>query len=123
MKRKGDKVDGWLCLDKPYGLGSTQALAKARRLLNAQKAGHGGTLDPLASGILPIAFGEATKTVAYVMDADKDYRFSVTWGIARTTDDAEGEVIATSPHRPPRAAIEAVLPQFTKTTCFFSTQD
>lgn len=112
MKHKGLPLNGWLCLDKPVGLTSTQALARARRLLGAGKAGHGGTLDPLASGILPLAFGEATKTVAYVMDAPKVYRFTLGWGEQRSTDDAEGDVVATSDVRPNRNAIEAALPRF-----------
>jgi len=111
-KRKGLPIHGWLVLDKPLGLTSTQALAKARRLLNAEKAGHGGTLDPLASGVLPIAFGEATKTVSFAMDGTKVYRFTVAWGEQRTTDDAEGEVIARSAVRPSREAILAQLPAF-----------
>jgi tRNA pseudouridine55 synthase len=111
-KRKGTPIHGWLVLDKPLGLTSTQALAKARRLLNAEKAGHGGTLDPLASGVLPIAFGEATKTVSFAMDGTKVYRFTVAWGEQRTTDDAEGEVIARSAVRPTREAISAALPAF-----------
>lgn len=111
-KRKGLPIHGWLVLDKPLGLTSTQALAKARRLLNAEKAGHGGTLDPLASGVLPIAFGEATKTVSFAMDGTKVYRFTVAWGEQRTTDDAEGEVIARSAVRPAREAILAQLPAF-----------
>lgn len=111
-KRKGQPIHGWLVLDKPLGLTSTQALAKARRLFNAEKAGHGGTLDPLASGVLPIAFGEATKTVSFAMDGTKVYRFTVAWGEQRTTDDAEGEVIARSAVRPSREAILARLPAF-----------
>lgn len=111
-KRKGTPMHGWLVLDKPLGLTSTQALAKARRLLNAEKAGHGGTLDPLASGVLPIAFGEATKTVSFAMDGTKVYRFTVAWGEQRTTDDAEGEVIARSDVRPTRDAVVAKLPEF-----------
>lgn len=111
-KRKGTPMHGWLVLDKPLGLTSTQALAKARRLLNAEKAGHGGTLDPLASGVLPIAFGEATKTVSFAMDGTKVYRFTVAWGEQRTTDDAEGEVIARSAVRPTRDAVIAKLPAF-----------
>lgn len=111
-KRKGLPIHGWLVLDKPLGLTSTQALAKARRLFNAEKAGHGGTLDPLASGVLPIAFGEATKTVSFAMDGTKVYRFTVAWGEQRTTDDAEGEVIARSAVRPAREAILARLPAF-----------
>lgn len=111
-KRKGTPIHGWLVLDKPLGLTSTQALAKARRLFNAEKAGHGGTLDPLASGVLPIAFGEATKTVSFAMDGTKVYRFTVAWGEQRTTDDAEGEVFARSAVRPAREAIVAQLPTF-----------
>ena len=92
MKRKGRPVHGWVIVDKPLGLTSTQCLAKVRRLTQAAKAGHGGTLDPLASGILPIALGEATKTVAYVMGSGKTYRFTVRWGEATSTDDAEGAI-------------------------------
>ncbi|MEM6615054.1 MAG: tRNA pseudouridine(55) synthase TruB [Pseudomonadota bacterium] len=106
-------VHGWLVLDKPVDLTSTQAVGKCKWLFNAKKAGHAGTLDPLATGILPIAFGEATKTVPFVMDGEKTYRFTVTWGAATTTDDSEGETIATSDARPSRAEIEAVLPRFT----------
>ncbi|MBI1274261.1 MAG: tRNA pseudouridine(55) synthase TruB [Alphaproteobacteria bacterium] len=114
-KRKGDPVHGWLVLDKPAGLTSTQALGKVRRLLNAQKAGHGGTLDPLATGILPIACGEATKLVGHVMGSHKTYRFTVRWGEARNTDDCEGAVTASSEARPSPAQIEAALPAFTGT--------
>ncbi len=110
--RKGDKVDGWVVLDKPVGLGSTPAVGRVRRLYGAQKAGHGGTLDPLASGVLPIALGEATKTVPFVMDGRKEYRFTLRFGEARATDDAEGAVIATSDSRPSDDAIEAVLAAF-----------
>lgn len=112
MKRKGRPVHGWVIVDKPLGLTSTQCLAKVRRLTQAAKAGHGGTLDPLATGILPIALGEATKTVAYVMGSGKTYRFTVRWGEATSTDDAEGPVIARSDVRPDRPAIEAMLPAF-----------
>ncbi len=112
-RRKGRPVHGWLVIDKPLGLTSAAVVAKARRALEAEKAGHGGTLDPLATGVLPIAFGEATKTVAYVMDGPKTYRFTVRWGEARSTDDAEGRVVATSLIRPSRAEIEAVLLEFT----------
>jgi tRNA pseudouridine55 synthase len=105
-------VHGWLVLDKPIGLTSTQALGKARRLLGGKKVGHGGTLDPLATGILPLAFGEATKLIPYVMDGDKEYEFTVRWGEARNTDDAEGEVTAQSPTRPAREDIVAALPRF-----------
>ncbi|HMB78221.1 MAG TPA: tRNA pseudouridine(55) synthase TruB [Kiloniellaceae bacterium] len=111
-KKKGLPVNGWVLLDKPLGITSTQAVGRVRRLFNARKAGHGGTLDPLASGVLPIALGEATKTVAYVMQGVKRYRFSVKWGEATSTDDAEGEVIETSPQRPDEAEIEAVLGRF-----------
>lgn len=112
-RKKGDKIDGWVVLDKPVGLGSTQAVGKVRRLFGAQKAGHGGTLDPLASGILPIALGEATKTVPFVMDGRKEYRFTLRFGEARSTEDAEGEVTATSDFRPDDAAIASALPAFT----------
>lgn len=111
-KRKGDKVDGWINLDKPQGLTSTQAMAKVRRLLNAQKAGHAGTLDPLATGILPIALGEATKTISYIQDALKVYSFTIQWGEQRDTNDSEGKVIATSDRRPSQADIEKSLPRY-----------
>lgn len=114
-RKKGRPVNGWVILDKPYDFGSTEAVSKLKWLFQAQKAGHAGTLDPLATGVLPIAFGEATKTVPYVMDATKRYRFTAKWGEATATDDREGEVIARSEHRPTRAEIEAVLPQFTGT--------
>jgi tRNA pseudouridine55 synthase len=106
-------VHGWLILDKPLGLTSTQALGRARRLLGGKKVGHGGTLDPLATGVLPLAFGEATKLIPYVMDGDKEYEFTVRWGEARSTDDAEGKIVAESPHRPTEAQIREVLPVFT----------
>ncbi|HUC64869.1 MAG TPA: tRNA pseudouridine(55) synthase TruB [Stellaceae bacterium] len=108
-------VHGWLVLDKPQGMTSSRAVGAARRLLEAAKAGHGGTLDPLATGVLPIALGEATKTVAWVMAGTKTYRFTLRWGEARDTDDAEGRLTASSPVRPSRAAIEAALPRFTGT--------
>jgi len=111
-KRKGDPVHGWLIVDKPLGLTSSSVVGRVRRLFNAAKAGHGGTLDPMASGILPIAFGEATKTVSYVMDGIKDYRFTIRWGESRTTDDSEGEVTARSDVRPDTAAIETALASF-----------
>ena len=111
--RSGQAVHGWLILDKPQGMTSSRAVGAARRLLDAAKAGHGGTLDPLATGVLPIALGEATKTVAWVMAGSKTYRFTLRWGEARDTDDAEGKLTASSPVRPSRAAIEAALPQFT----------
>ena len=112
-KRKGKKIDGWLVIDKPYGMGSTKVVGKCRYLTQAQKVGHAGTLDPLATGVLPIAFGEATKTIPYIMDAEKTYHFTVTWGEARSTDDAEGEVTDQSDERPTQDDILAVLPEFT----------
>jgi tRNA pseudouridine55 synthase len=112
-KRPKQKVDGWVVLDKPLGLGSTQAVGKVRWLFAAEKAGHGGTLDPLATGVLPIALGEATKTVPFVMDGRKEYRFTLRLGEARATDDGEGEVTAISDARPTDAAIRAALPRFT----------
>jgi tRNA pseudouridine55 synthase len=112
-KRPARPVSGWLIFDKPYGMGSTDAVSLVKRLYRADKAGHAGTLDPLASGVLPIALGEATKTVPYLMDEHKTYAFTVAWGEERTTDDLEGEVIQRSDHRPVRADIEAVLPRFT----------
>jgi tRNA pseudouridine55 synthase len=114
-KRRGQPIHGWLVLDKPLGMSSSQAVGAVRRLLNAAKAGHGGTLDPLATGVLPIALGEATKTVAWAMAGRKTYRFTVRWGEARDTDDAAGKVTATSAVRPSRAAIEAALPGFVGT--------
>ena len=113
MKKQRNPVTGWLILDKPYGMTSTQAVGKVRFLFNAEKAGHGGTLDPLASGLLPIALGEATKTVSYAMDGRKVYRFTACWGEERTTDDLEGEVSATSDRRPSGKEIESILPRFT----------
>jgi tRNA pseudouridine55 synthase len=112
-KKKGDAVHGWVVLDKPSGITSTQAVAQVRRIFNARKAGHAGTLDPLATGILAIALGEATKTVPFAQDAAKIYRFTATWGESRDSDDAEGKVTGTSDVRPTRAAIEAMLPRFT----------
>jgi tRNA pseudouridine55 synthase len=111
-KPRGQPVHGWVVLDKPQGLSSAQAVAAVRRSLDAAKAGHGGTLDPLATGVLPIALGEATKTVAWVMAGRKTYRFTLRWGEARDSDDAEGRVIATSPVRPTATALAAVLPRF-----------
>jgi len=111
-KRKGNPVHGWVVFDKPLGMTSTQSVGKVRWLFTAQKAGHGGTLDPLATGILPIALGDATKTVPFTMDADKDYVFTITWGENRDTQDAEGEVTATSDVRPSRDDIEDALGQF-----------
>jgi tRNA pseudouridine55 synthase len=112
-KRLKRPVSGWVVLNKPYDMTSTQAVGKVRWLFSAAKAGHAGTLDPLATGILPIALGEATKAVPQVQDGTKVYRFSIVWGSATTTDDTEGTVVATADLRPERAALEAVLPQFT----------
>jgi tRNA pseudouridine55 synthase len=112
-RRKGLPIHGWLVLDKPRGLTSTQAVTKVRHLFGAAKAGHAGTLDPLATGVLPIAFGEATKTVPFAVDGSKTYRFTVRFGASTDTDDAEGNIIATSAVRPTRGEIEAVLPRFT----------
>ena len=114
-KRVKRAISGWVVLNKPYDMTSTQAVGKVRWLFGAAKAGHAGTLDPLATGILPIALGEATKAVPQVQDGTKVYRFAILWGSATTTDDAEGAVIATSDIRPERGALEAVLPQFTGT--------
>ncbi|GAB5509650.1 MAG: tRNA pseudouridine(55) synthase TruB [Hyphomicrobiales bacterium] len=111
-RKKGRKVSGWIILDKPVGVTSTHAVSRVRRMFDAQKAGHAGTLDPLASGILPLALGEATKTVPYVMDGEKRYLFTVRWGIETTTDDTEGEPSATSDVRPDEEAILAALPAF-----------
>lgn len=111
-KRPKRKVDGWVVLDKPLGMGSTQAVGKVRWLFLAEKAGHGGTLDPLATGVLPIALGEATKTVPFVMDGRKEYRFTLRFGEARSTEDGEGAVTATSDVRPSDEAIRAALPRF-----------
>ncbi len=112
-KRKGIRLNGWLAIDKPLGMTSTQVVGRCRWLTHAQKTGHGGTLDPLATGILPIAFGEATKTIPFIMEARKSYDFTVTFGEARASDDAEGEVTATSDIRPSRSEILAILPRFT----------
>ncbi len=112
-KPKGRPVSGWLILDKPFDYGSTEAVGKIKWLFKAQKAGHAGTLDPLASGMLPIALGDATKTVPYVMDGRKIYEFTVTWGEERATDDLEGEVTETSDVRPAEQAIRDLLPKYT----------
>lgn len=114
-RKTGEPVHGWLVLDKPLGMTSTTAVAVVKRLFNASKAGHAGTLDPLATGVLPIALGEATKTVSFAMDGAKTYRFTVRWGEATDTDDAEGNVIERSVRRPAREEIEAALPRFTGT--------
>ncbi len=114
-KRRGKRINGWLIIDKPAGMTSTAVVNRVKRLTDAAKAGHGGTLDPLATGVLPIALGEATKTVMYVMDAAKRYRFTVRFGASTTTDDSEGEILETSDQRPSDAEIEALLPAFTGT--------
>jgi tRNA pseudouridine55 synthase len=111
-KPKGRPLDGWLIVDKPSGIGSTDVVNKVKRAFDAQKAGHGGTLDPLATGLLPVAFGAATKTVPYVMDGTKSYHFTLRFGEARDTDDADGSVTETNDLRPTDAAIEAALPAF-----------
>jgi tRNA pseudouridine55 synthase len=111
-KPKGRPLDGWLIVDKPSGMGSTDVVNRLKRLFDAQKVGHGGTLDPLATGVLPIAFGAATKTVPYVMDGTKTYRFTLKFGDLRDTDDADGKTIGTSDARPTDAQIQAALPAF-----------
>lgn len=111
-RKRGRAVNGWLVLDKPRGMTSTHAVNVVKRLFDARKAGHAGTLDPLATGVLPIAFGEATKTMNYAVDSHKGYAFAVRWGRETTTDDAEGEVVETATARPTVADIETVLPQF-----------
>src|SRR5580704_12544219 len=112
-RRDKRDIHGWIVLDKPIGMTSTQAVAVVKRLFSAKRAGHAGTLDPLASGGLPIALGEATKTVPFVMDGRKRYRFTVCWGEERDTDDTEGQIVKTSEARPSAEAIRALLPQFT----------
>ncbi len=112
-RKKGRKLSGWINLDKPYELGSTPAVSRVRWLFHAQKAGHAGTLDPLATGVLPIALGEATKTVSFMQDAAKTYRVSVGLGVSTTTDDMEGEPLETSEHRPETQEIKAALASFT----------
>ena len=111
-RRKGRAVHGWLIVDKPAGIGSSAVVGKVRWALDAAKAGHAGTLDPDATGVLAVALGEATKTVPFVQDATKDYRFRVAWGAETTTDDAAGEPVETSDRRPTRAEVEAALPAF-----------
>lgn len=111
-KKRGLDIHGWLVLDKGLGLTSTDAVNRVKRAFNANKAGHAGTLDPLASGILPIALGDATRTVPFLMEADKTYEFIVTWGKSTDTLDAEGETLAVSDIRPTLEAIEAILPEF-----------
>jgi tRNA pseudouridine55 synthase len=111
-RKRGEIINGWVCLDKPFEMGSTEAVTRIRRLFDAQKAGHAGTLDPLASGILPIALGEATKTVPFMMEAQKIYRFTIHWGISTDSVDREGEIIARSDVRPSVEAVKAALPAF-----------
>jgi len=110
-------VHGWVVLDKPSGMNSTHAVSRLKRIFNAKKAGHAGTLDPLATGILPIAFGEATKTVPFVQDGEKAYRFTVRWGTETDTDDADGRIAAQSDLRPDAADILALLPGFIGRSC------
>jgi tRNA pseudouridine55 synthase len=112
-RKKGNPVHGWVVVDKPQGVTSTQVVAIVRHVFDARKAGHAGTLDPMATGVLAIALGEATKTVPYAMDAEKTYVFTARWGEARDSDDAEGAVTGTSDRRPGRQDIEAILPRFT----------
>jgi tRNA pseudouridine55 synthase len=111
-RNRGRAVNGWLIVDKPSGITSTNVVNRVKRLFDAAKAGHGGTLDPLATGLLPIAFGEATKTVSYVMDGMKTYQFGLRFGVRTDTDDAEGEMVVESDVRPSEADINAALPQF-----------
>ena len=111
-RKRGRPVHGWICLDKPLEMGSTEAVSKVRRLFDAQKAGHAGTLDPLASGILPIALGEATKTVPFLMDAEKVYCFTINWGVSTDSVDREGEIIARSDMRPTPEQVKAALTAF-----------
>src|SRR5690554_5248596 len=111
-KRRGRVVNGWVLLDKPEGMLSTEALNRVRRLFGAAKAGHAGTLDPLASGLLPIGLGEATKIIGRVVDAGKRYRFIIRWGEERDTDDADGAVVATSALRPSRAALLEAMARY-----------
>lgn len=111
-RKKGNKIDGWIIIDKPEGLGSTDVVRRLKYLLKPLKIGHGGTLDPLATGILPIGLGEATKTMPFVTDARKVYQFKLVWGEERSTDDLEGEVTVTSDVRPTEQQISDILPSF-----------
>ncbi len=111
-RNKGRPIHGWLFIDKPAGMTSAAVVGKVRRQLDAAKVGHGGTLDPLATGVLPLALGEATKTVAYVMEGRKSYRFTARWGEGRDTDDAEGRITGVSENRPEKHEIEAILSRF-----------
>jgi len=112
IKKQRNNINGWININKPYGVNSTKVVAILKRYYNAKKVGHAGTLDPLAEGVLPIAFGEATKTINYMMDAKKEYEFTIKWGEATSTDDAEGEVIATSDKNPTENEIRTSLPHF-----------
>ncbi len=112
MKKRGRPVHGWVVFDKPLNMSSTQGVGKIRWLFDAEKAGHGGTLDPLATGLLPIALGEATKTVQWAMDGRKTYKFRIKWGAETATDDLEGEITAQSEQRPTQNSIESTLKQF-----------
>ncbi len=114
-RSKRTEINGWVVLDKPVGMTSTHAVTRLKRLFNAKKAGHAGTLDPLASGVLPVAFGEATKTVPFVQDGEKAYRFTIQWGAETDSDDADGQITAQSEVRPQTEAILAALPHFTGT--------
>jgi tRNA pseudouridine55 synthase len=116
-RAKGQPIHGWMCIDKPAGISAATVVARVKRALDAAKVGHGGTLDPLATGVLPVALGEATKTVSFAMDGSKTYTFEVTWGAATDTDDSEGKVVATSAVRPMPEAIAAALPAFTGVIC------
>ena len=112
-RQKGEAIHGWIAVDKPSGMTAATVVSRVKRAMNAAKVGHGGTLDPLATGILPIALGEATKTVNFAMDGRKAYQFEVIWGAGTDTDDSDGQVVATAPGRPAAAEIEAALPAFT----------
>ena len=112
-RRRGEPIHGWIAVDKPSGPTAAAVVSRIKRSMNADKVGHGGTLDPLATGILPIALGEATKTVAFAMDGRKTYEFEVIWGVQTDTDDGDGQPIATAPGRPDRTGIEVALPTFT----------
>lgn len=111
-RKSGLNIHGWVCLDKPLGMGSTEAVTRVRRLFDANKAGHAGTLDPLATGVLPIALGEATKTVPFMMEARKAYRFTIQWGVSTDSVDREGREIGRSDVRPSVEAVRAALPAF-----------
>ena len=111
-RKGGERISGWVILDKPLGMSSNAAIQQVRRILNANKVGHAGTLDPLATGVLPIALGEATKAISLIVADEKAYRFTVAFGEARSTDDAEGEVLARSSLRPTRDVVLSLLPEF-----------